>query len=49
MKCQQSKGDVNPSSYSKNYFKLVTELRQENLRGKMKNILPKLSYWIHLH
>lgn len=36
MKCQQSKGDVNPSSYSKNYFKLVTELRQENLRGKWK-------------
>lgn len=48
MKCQQSKGDVNPSSYSKNYFKLVTELIQENLRGKMKNILPKL-YWIGLY
>lgn len=49
MKCQQSKGDVNPNSYSKSYFKLVTELRHENLRGKMKSILPKLSYWIALY
>ena len=41
MKCQQSKGDVNPSSYSKNYFKLVIELTRK-LKGENEKHFTKI-------